>query len=148
MKFLSELLKVNISEADKISSASEYDIINKDYQLGQIEKMLRDDENAPENMGKWSIMKIGKNVIIKNRALTIKLNNDEVFNVFEKLSLGRPVKVTTSSDLLFFKPLKRGKEYAIKSDKMLEIFPNGILLTNKQIDDFMDFIAINEIHEI
>lgn len=115
----------------KITNRSNKHIINDDKK-----KML------PVDMGKWNIAKLGTTgFMLKNKAVLIKMDNDEAEKLVMAIEKGRTVAVKAhDGNRYIFKPLNNGQAYAVKMTDDLE-FPDGILIGRNELDEIIDLVA-------
>ena len=80
--------------------------------------------------------------MLKVKGMQVKMEEEEAEKLAAGIGDGKVVSVRASDGTRYiFTPLQRGKMYAVKRAGDVTDFPNGILISNAQLDEILDAIS-------
>lgn len=117
--------------------------IEKDFARGMTRAQKKAAETAPADMGKWNIAVVGSGgVLLKNKAMQVRMDAEQAEKLVDAIGTAKVVNVVAKDGQRFvFRPINRGQSYAVKAAGDNVEFPNGVLITNAQLDQILDAIS-------
>ena len=114
-----------------------------DKEFNKVMRKPKKGEIVAADQGKWIIGKFGSNgMMLKVKGMQVKMEEEEAEKLAAAIGDGKVVSVRASDGTRFiFTPLQRGKMYAVKRAGDVTDFPNGILISNAQLDEILDAIS-------